>query len=183
MNEARSQRRSQLVTLAGFNALPADAAREALLKCCGSSRWADAMVASRPFPSMDALHAAATAKWNALGTEDFLEAFSHHPRIGDINSLRAKFASTAAWAGEEQKGTAAASEKTLAGLAQGNKDYEAKFGHIFLVCATGKSADEMLRILESRLGNDARAEMAIAAGEQAKITKLRLDKLFSNPGK
>jgi 2-oxo-4-hydroxy-4-carboxy-5-ureidoimidazoline decarboxylase len=171
------------MTLAGFNALPADAAREALLKCCGSSRWADSMVASRPFPSMDAMHTAATAKWKSLGTDDFLEAFSHHPRIGDVASLRAKYASTAAWAGEEQKGTAGASEETLAGLARGNKDYEAKFGHIFLVCATGKSADEMLRILESRLGNDPRAEMAIAAAEQAKITKLRLEKLFSNPGK
>jgi 2-oxo-4-hydroxy-4-carboxy-5-ureidoimidazoline decarboxylase len=171
-----------LMTLAEFNALPPDAARDALLKCCGSRRWADTMVAARPFPSMDALHAAAIEKWNALGTEDFLEAFSHHPRIGDIASLRAKFTATAAWAGEEQKGAATASEATLAGLARGNKEYEAKFGHVFLVCATGKSADEMLRILHSRLGNDAPTEMAVAASEQAKITRLRLDKLFATSG-
>ncbi len=171
------------MTLAEFNAMPADQARAGMMKCCGSSRWADAMVAARPFASMRDLHAAATAKWNALETADFLEAFAHHPRIGDIASLRDKFAakgaSTSTWASDEQKGTASASDTTLARLAQGNKDYEAKFGHIFLVCATGKSADEMLRILESRMGNTPHEEMRIAAGEQAKITSLRIDKLFS----
>ncbi len=110
---------------------------------------------------------------------DWLEAFAAHPRIGDVDALRAKFAATAAWASGEQAGVAGASESTLRALAEGNRDYEAKFGHIFIVCATGKTADEMLGLLRERLANEPDAELAVAAAEQAKITAIRLRKLLS----
>lgn len=162
---------------AALNSLsPADA-RAALLRCCGSGRWADAMTARRPFASAEELHTAADEEWAKLGRPDILEAFAAHPRIGDLDALRRKFATTAAWAGAEQAGTATATDDVLRGLADGNRDYEAKFGYIFIVCATGKSAAEMLAILRGRLPNDPAAELAVAAAEQAKITHLRLEKL------
>src|SRR5262249_25549324 len=109
---------------------------------------------------------------------DVLEAFEHHPRIGaDLAALREKFGSTATLAASEQASVARASEATLVALRDANVRYEAKFGHIFIVCATGKSADERLAILRSRLDNDPETELRIAAGEQAKITRLRLEKL------
>jgi len=167
------------LTLAEFNALPPDAARLELLKCCHAVRWADEMLARRPFATAVNLFAAADAVWDSLDDRDFLEAFEGHPRIGDIESLRKKFASTAAWAAGEQSGTTAAAEATLAGLAEGNRAYEARFGHIFIVCATGKSAEEMLAILQDRLPNAPAAELRLAAAEQAKITRIRLEKLIS----
>lgn len=167
------------MTLDELNALPAaDAARE-LEKCCGAHRWVDAMVAARPFANRDALYSTADRAWSTMTRDDVLEAFRHHPRIGDIDSLRKKFASTATWASGEQSGTSTADEATLQGLARGNTDYEARFGHIFIVCATGKSAAEMLALLLSRLPNEPGPELAIAAGEQAKITRLRLEKLLA----
>jgi 2-oxo-4-hydroxy-4-carboxy-5-ureidoimidazoline decarboxylase len=164
--------------LAALNALAPEAAREALLRCCGSSRWAARVAAARPFPDEAALAGAARAVWEELSREDFLEAFSHHPRIGDREALRRKFASTAAWAAGEQAGAAHAPEEVLARVEAGNRAYEARFGHIFIVCATGKSAAEMLALLEARLGNEPAAELRIAAGEQAKITEIRLEKLL-----
>lgn len=163
--------------LAALNALPPADARAALLRCCGSGRWADAVTARRPFTTTEDLHAAADEEWAKLGRPDILEAFAAHPRIGDVEALRQKFATTAAWAGAEQAGTAAAADAVLRGLADGNRDYEVKFGYIFIVCATGKSAAEMLAILRGRLANDSAAELAVAAAEQAKITHLRLEKL------
>jgi 2-oxo-4-hydroxy-4-carboxy-5-ureidoimidazoline decarboxylase len=113
-----------------------------------------------------------------MGEADWREAFTHHPRIGDVSKLREKFASTATWSSQEQKGVSGASEETIQALAQGNRAYEEKFGFIFLVCATGKSAEEMLALLRERMPNDAAAELRIAAGEQAKITRIRLEKLL-----
>ncbi len=110
---------------------------------------------------------------------DILEAFSHHPRIGDVDSLRKKFATTADWATSEQSGAQAASEAVLRDLAQGNRDYEARFGHIFIVCATGKSAAEMLALLRARIDHAPDVELRIAAAEQEKIAHLRLDKLLN----
>jgi 2-oxo-4-hydroxy-4-carboxy-5-ureidoimidazoline decarboxylase len=149
------------------------------LRCCHAARWGGLVVAKRPFQNKDALLRVAEAAWAAMGTDDYLEAFRGHPRIGGKDALRAKFAGTQSWAQGEQAGAATATEAVLDALAKGNADYEAKFGFIFIVCATGKSAAEMLAILQGRLGNDRVTEMKNAAAEQAKITKIRLEKLLS----
>jgi 2-oxo-4-hydroxy-4-carboxy-5-ureidoimidazoline decarboxylase len=167
------------VTLDRMNRLPETEAHAALARCCGATRWVHAMVAARPFPDVAALHAAAGRAADALVRQDWLESFSHHPRIGEIGALRAKFAGTAAWAGAEQAGAATASEHTLRALAEGNRAYEARFGYIFVVCATGLSADEMLAQLRARLDHDSDTEFAVAVGEQRKITRLRLEKLLA----
>jgi 2-oxo-4-hydroxy-4-carboxy-5-ureidoimidazoline decarboxylase len=167
--------------LSELNSLPAPDAREALLRCCGSARWADRMLQARPFHDDQELLSRAEQAWWNLSREDWLEAFSHHPRIGgDVESLRKKFGSTAGWASDEQSGTRGASEATLQALSTGNTEYERRFGHVFLICATGKSADEMLQALQKRMPNDATTELKIAAGEQAKITALRLEKLLKD---
>lgn len=166
------------MTLGTFNALSDDGARAELLRCCGCARWADAVLAGRPYKDKAALLAAADAAWARAGEAEWREAFSHHPRIGGKDALREKFAATRAWAKGEQSGAAAASEAVLDALAAGNAAYERKFGHIFIVCATGKSAAEMLDLLQSRLPNDAGTELRLAAGEQNKITKIRLEKLI-----
>lgn len=166
------------MTLETFNALSSDAARAELLRCCGCARWADAVLAARPYRDKAALLAASDAAWARTGEAEWREAFSHHPRIGGKDALREKFAATRAWAKGEQSGAAAASDAVLDALAAGNAAYEKKFGHIFIVCATGKSAAEMLDLLQSRLPNDAGTELRLAAGEQNKITKIRLEKLI-----
>lgn len=161
-----------------LNAWPPERAREELLRCCGSSRWAERMAAERPFSDENTLLASADRVWSALEPRDWEEAFSRHPRIGGKDALRAKFAATRAWAQGEQAGVQAAEEAVLASLAEGNRTYEERFGRLFIVCAAGKSAAEMLALLKARLGNDPAAELAVAAGEQAKITRLRLEKLL-----
>jgi 2-oxo-4-hydroxy-4-carboxy-5-ureidoimidazoline decarboxylase len=118
-------------------------------------------------------------QWYECSEADWLQAFTHHPKIGDVDSLKKKFASTAKWAGNEQGAVNSASEETLKALAKGNDDYEKKFGFIFIVCATGKSADEMLQLLQERLPNDKAGEIKIAMEEQNKITQLRLQKLLA----
>ncbi|HEY9786857.1 MAG TPA: 2-oxo-4-hydroxy-4-carboxy-5-ureidoimidazoline decarboxylase [Candidatus Obscuribacterales bacterium] len=162
-----------------FNALSEEMARVELLRCCGSQRWVEQMTQKRPFASCEQIFTAAGDIWYKLSSEDWLEAFSHHPKIGDLDSLKAKFGNTRAWAAAEQKGVSGASEEVLEDLARANEEYESKFGYIFIVCATGKSAGEMLSILKSRLANDPATELAVAAQEQAKITKIRLEKLFT----
>jgi len=137
------------------------------------------MIAGRPYRDAAALLAAGEACWQALGREDWLEAFGHHPRIGDREALRARFATTCDWAATEQSAAMAASDAILDALAEGNREYEARFGYIFIVCATGKPADELLALLQARLGNDTEVELRIAAAEQAKITRLRLEKLLT----
>ena len=166
------------MTLDEFNALPDRQVRDELLKCCGSRRWALEMSAHRPFGNFIELQEAADKFWETLSPNDWREAFSRHPRIGDIKSLRKKFSGTAQWAEGEQSGVNAAPERTLKTLAEGNRLYEAKFGYIFIVCATGKTADEMLALLNARLNNVPSEEIKVAAGEQAKITSIRLNKLF-----
>jgi 2-oxo-4-hydroxy-4-carboxy-5-ureidoimidazoline decarboxylase len=171
------------VRLAAFEVLnraPFDAARDALTRCCGSQRWVEAMLARLPFASDSALFAAAEAVWHQLEGEDYLEAFSHHPRLGaELPELARRFGTTAAWASAEQSGVQNAETETLARLQAGNRRYEERFGFTFILCATGKSASEMLAALEQRLANEASAELALAAAEQAKITRLRLEKLAS----
>lgn len=164
--------------LAALNAMTAAEAREALGRCCGASRWVLGLLAARPFADRAALLAAAERAFGPLERPDWLEAFAQHPRIGDVAALRARFAATAAWAGEEQRGALATDEATLSALAEGNRAYEQRFGYIFIVCATGKGAGEMLALLRGRLGNAPELELAVAAGEQKKITQLRLEKLI-----
>ena len=142
---------------------------EIFFRCCGSKHWVQEMTKQRPFSSSEELQEFAGKLWEKLNQEDWLAAFSEHPRIGDIKSLRAK---------EEQAGVKKASEETLQALAKGNQQYEEKNGFVFLVCATGKSADEMLELLEKRLQNNRETELNIAMKEQAKITALRLERIF-----
>ena len=167
------------MTLDALNRLPAVAARDAFGRCCGASRWIEALLVARPFADRAALLAACDLALASFERADWLEAFSHHPRIGDVSAPRAEFGSTASWAGAEQGGTATATEATLLALAEGNRAYAVRFGYIFIVCATGKRADEMLALLRARLGNPPEAELVIAAGEQRKITRLRIEKLLS----
>jgi 2-oxo-4-hydroxy-4-carboxy-5-ureidoimidazoline decarboxylase len=162
----------------GLNELSEAEARLLLLRCCGSSRWADGMVAARPYPSLAALLERAVQVWSRCGREDFLEAFSHHPEIGaDLSELRRRFASTAALSESEQAGVAGASEHTLLELRRLNQHYRERFGYGFIVCARGKSASEMLALLQQRLAHEPEAELLVAAAEQAQITRLRLEKI------
>ena len=163
--------------LAPLNGLSDADSRTALLRCCGASRWADQMAARRPFANESELLAVATAIWRSLERADWLEAFAAHPKIGDLDTLRSKFAHTAEWSAQEQGGMSAAAEATIQALAAGNRTYEMKFGHIFIVFATGKSAAEMLLLLNDRLKNDKPTELRAAAEEQRKITALRLEKM------
>ena len=151
---------------------------EMLARVCGSARWVGAMCARRPFASDDVLFAVADEEWSRCDGDDVLEALTHHPRIGaDMDELRKKYASTATWAASEQAGAATASEDTLLALRELNERYATRYGHTFVVCATGKSAAEMLAILEARMNNAPDVELRIAAAEQAKITRIRLEKL------
>jgi 2-oxo-4-hydroxy-4-carboxy-5-ureidoimidazoline decarboxylase len=156
------------------DAASGDEARRLLHVCCGSSRWVERMLARRPFRSTDAMLAAAREEWFALAPSEWREAFSHHPRIGDRESLRRKFTATRHLSAREQAGVDAAPEDVLAALEAGNREYEARFGYVFIVCATGRSAGEMLAMLGARLANEPDEEIRIAAEEHAKITQLRL---------
>lgn len=153
---------------------PADEARAFLFTCCGSARWVERMMQHRPFGSDAQLLAVARREWLALTPDDWQEAFRHHPKIGDREALRARFPATAELSAREQDGVAGASDATLDALAAGNRAYEDKFGFIFIVCAAGKGADEMLALLRERLAHDRHTEWRTAADEQAKITALRL---------
>ena len=162
-----------------FNNLSVEEIKQALFTCCGSMPWVGSVMSDYPFVSEAALLARAETAWyEGCGEEDWLEAFNHHPKIGDIKSLESKFAATKHLAGNEQYGIVSATKDTIEQLAQANQDYEKKFGFIFIVCATGKSAQEMLRLLQDRLGNSKEDEIAIAMGEQHKITILRLKKML-----
>ena len=165
--------------LARLNALDAAEAERELLKCCGSTEWARALAAQRPFGEPRELAAAADEIWWSLGERDWLEAFAAHPKIGGKRAAREQGAQSATWSEQEQSGARDAEQATLDELAEANRAYEEKFGHIFIVCATGKSADEMLALLRARLPNDAATELRNAAEEQSKITKLRLEKLLT----
>ncbi len=148
-----------------FNVAPEAEARALLLGCCASRRWAEQVAAGRPYPDADSLLAAADATWWGLGPDDWREAIFAHPRIGEPSEARER---------EEQGGIEGAPPTVLAGLVEGNRRYEQRFGWRFLVRASGRSADEMLATLNQRLGNDPERELQVAAGEQAQITRLRL---------
>ena len=166
--------------IAALNAMSRDAAGAALHTCCGSTRWAATMTDRRPFEDVPALLRIAERIWWSLAEADFREAFAAHPKIGD--AAPADIETTAKWTRAEQQGAAAASEQTAAELARGNRDYEAKHGFLFIVCATGRTGDAMLGELRERLGRDTADELRTAAEEQAKITRLRLHKLIGELG-
>ncbi|HEY3582078.1 MAG TPA: 2-oxo-4-hydroxy-4-carboxy-5-ureidoimidazoline decarboxylase [Pyrinomonadaceae bacterium] len=161
-----------------LNALSSAAARTELLKCCGSTHWATTLTERRPFANLDQLLAQSTDVWWALDQIDWLEAFRSHPKIGEKKAAASVTTQSQQWSAQEQQGVARANEEAVEKLACLNRAYEEKFGFIFIVCATGKSTDEILALLETRLENEPAAELRNAATEQAKITELRLRKLL-----
>ncbi len=164
--------------LAWLNALPQKSAESELLRCCGSTPWARRVAEARPFASSEELLTVADRVWWSLDAEDWLEAFRAHPRIGERKPTAGETTGTERWSAQEQSGMQLSPEQVRAALAEGNREYEKRFGHIFLICATGKSGEEMLTILRERLGNDPATELHVAAEEQRKITHLRLRKLL-----
>lgn len=167
-------------SLSALNVLPIEDAKNAFSNCCTSQAWIDGMVAARPFISLEQCHEVALSIWAGLGEQDFLQAFEGHPKIGDVTSLREKYAHTKKLASGEQSSVDDASEEVIQQLSAGNTAYEDKNGFIFIVCATGKSAAEMLLLLNQRLPNEREVELVNAAAEQAKITAIRINKLIPN---
>jgi 2-oxo-4-hydroxy-4-carboxy-5-ureidoimidazoline decarboxylase len=152
-----------------------DSALDVMIACCGAKRWAAAMVAARPLHSIAALSEAADRAWGTMEEGDWLEAFACHPRIGERKAAHAT-AQAAAWSRQEQATVSSAEERVLAELAEGNALYEERFGFTYVVCATGRSADEMLAILQRRLASDRAAELREAAEQQRQILQIRLGK-------
>lgn len=167
------------MTLAELNKLDTPGLKDELAKCCGSARWIEGMIAARPFIDKDDLFEKSDSAWEDCNEEDFLEAFSHHPKIGDVESIKKRYASTAHWAEGEQSGIKGSEPEVLAALAECNKLYEEKFGYIFIINASEKSAEEILGSLRWRLLNTKEDEIQIAAKEQNEITKIRLEKLLA----
>ena len=162
--------------LARWNALPLEDAARELLPCCGSNAWATAMASKRPINEEAALLAASDDIWGGLSEADWLEAFRSHPRIGETRTEKSVAAQSSAWSEQEQQKAAAADEAVKTALKWGNREYEQKFGRIFIVCATGKSASEILEILRRRLHNDDATELQQAVEEQRKIMHIRMKK-------
>ena len=167
-------------SVAALDALPPHEAWLLLQSCCGATSWVDAMVSRRPFHTLGVLLREADDVWWSLAPGDWREAFDHHPRIGERSAATEQSAQSQRWSAREQEGMSAAAGDVRQALVEGNREYERRFGHIYLVCATGKSADEMLALLRERLQNDPATELRVAAGEQAKITRLRLEKMFDS---
>ena len=164
--------------LAWLNKLPKDEALSVFLDCCGSKEWARLMTAARPFPMLEHLFTAADKIWSLLAPGDHLEAFASHPKIGSKAPPPAQQARSAEWSSGEQSGMDAASDAVRDELAACNDLYLKKFGFIFIVCASGKSAAEMLAVCKTRFRNTLETELKIAAEEQRKITEIRLNKLL-----
>lgn len=166
------------MTIESLNSLTYSEAKEQFKLCCGAINWIKIMNQSRPFQNKKELFQKAESIWFSLSPDDWLEAFIHHPKIGNIDSLRNKFQNTKSISENEQSGVNNATESILKDLAESNQLYKNRFGFIFIVCATGKSADEMLALIKKRLNNNAETEMQNAAKEQNKITQLRLKTLL-----
>ena len=166
------------MTLHELNILSRQQLSEQLLKCCGSKAWVNKMLPFFPADDLVELLEDAEEQWFKCTEADWKEAFAQHPKIGDIASMKEQFSSSGDWAAAEQDAVQNASDQTLQALAEANRQYEEKFGYIFIVCATGKSADEMLGMLQTRLQNNPEMEIDVAADEQNKITILRIEKLL-----
>lgn len=165
--------------LESLNSLPAAEAEQALLQCCGSTRWAREIANARPYESLESLTRTANDVWWSLEPGDWLEAFRSHPKIGEKRAAADVSAQSRQWSGHEQAALNNASRDTVDSLATLNRAYEQKFGFIFIICATGKTSDQMLSALRDRLDHDAATELRIAATEQSNITELRLKKLVN----
>ena len=167
-----------MIKITEFNHLSKQEASNHLMKCCTSDTWVERMLNFRPYKNRQHIKELADNAWLELQESDYLQAFEGHPKIGDVNSLREKYSNTKELASGEQGSVNTASEDVLMKLSEKNTEYFDKFGFIFIVCATGKSASEMLAILCERMPNDRKTELINAAEEQRKIFQLRLTKLF-----
>ena len=163
---------SGLTRLEWFNRLSDEEAASELLAVCHSRRWAKQVAAGRPYADLAALQRAADEVWLGLGPEDWLEAFAAHPRIGEGGGASAD------WSRQEQAGVGGSADVQQR-LARANAEYEARFGHVFLISAAGRDADEVLAALTDRLGNDPATELRVAAEEHRRITRLRLERLMA----
>ena len=172
----------QIKNLSKLNKSTPKEAFEAFMQCNTSEKWCKSMAESRPYSDYQSVLDTADTHWAKSKEKDLLQAFEGHPEIGDVSTLREKYRNTEKLAGHEQSGVNTATENTLQSLSQGNKDYKEKFGFIFIVCASGKSADEMLTLLLERLPNSRGKELENAAEEQRKITHIRLEKLLEKEG-
>jgi OHCU decarboxylase len=176
LNSERAGERDQSNVLAQWNLLPPDEALTQILPCCGSRAWARALVARRPLADENALLHAAGEIWCSLSPSDWTEAFQSHPRIGESRAAQPPSAQSAAWSSQEQQNVTTADAAAKSALADANREYEQRFHRIFIICATGKSAPEMVAILQRRLNNDPDTELHEAAEQQRQITELRLKK-------
>lgn len=168
------------MTVAEFDALPDAEARERLTACCAAVAWVAAMLAARPCRDRDALLAAADRAWAALSQAQLGAAIAHHPRLGESHAAASLTARERQWSEHEQAAARAAGDDARAALAEGNAEYEQRFGHTFILCASGRSAEDMLAALRARLHNEPEAERAITAEELRKITLLRVEKLLAD---
>jgi len=163
-----------------FNRLPRRKIRNTLLDCCGATKWAEQLAKQRPFDTPAELFTAADTIWSSLTPADWLEAFRHHPPIGGKHAGAKQSSTARKWSSKEQSSAQSASPDLLDDLADANKTYAAKFGFVFLICATGKSTAEILNSLRERTPHSLESELPIAAEEQRKITRLRLEKLLNS---
>ena len=161
-----------------LNRMPPNDRRASLLSCCGSTRWAEEVSGLLPMWDVGQLLILGERVWRELGREDWLEAFRAHPKIGERRAAASAGEDARRWSEGEQSRARATSTETLDALAQANREYEEKFGFVFIVCATNRSADEMLDALRERMKNDAETELRVAAEEQWRITELRIKKLL-----
>lgn len=163
-----------------LNSLSQTDSEAEFLKCCGSTRWAKRMTEARPFANVEEVSSHADRIWSSLTEQDWLQAFRAHPKIGERKAAAAQSQQASSWSVQEQSHAQQAADETKAAIAEGNRVYEDRFGFIFIICASGKSAEEILSSLNERLAHDPKTEMRIAAGEQQKITRLRLEKLLQS---
>ncbi len=169
------------MTIKTLNELEPEAAHSAFMQCCTANAWVERMLAGIPYSDFESLSGQADINWQGLTETDYLQAFEGHPKIGDVSSLREKYRATETIAAGEQLGVNTATEQTLTQLKQLNDDYEVKFGFIFIVCATGKTAAQMLAILDQRIVNERTEEIINAAEEQRKILQIRIEKMLATP--
>lgn len=182
MSRTRSRSGAHDAAVARLNELAPEGLETELRRCFGSARWARRVATQSPFADRGALFAAAEEAWRESGRDEWLAAIRDHPRIGERTSTEGRFAATRAWSAGEQAGLGSASEAVRARLAARQRDYEERFGHIFLISATGRTSEEILAALEARMENEPEAEIEVAAGELEKIARLRLEKLLTEIG-
>lgn len=168
--------------VADFNRLSDGEARALLVNCCGAFRWVQAMLAGRPYGGMAELLARSERAWRDCGPADWEEAFSHHPRIGESMAAAPVADAARRWSAAEQGAVTAADAQARRALADANREYERRFGRIYIVCASGRGPEELLRDLRDRMSNSPERELAISATEQGGITRQRLGRLFADEG-